>query len=121
LGTTFWIHSFGPNLALKHTVANFRVNVWKNLGGSLREFRPWSTKAVFRVREILIRIRILLFSSVILRIPTKNKILFSEFVLLIIFISAFKDKKSLRSRLRGEIKVFLYFLLVDVEGSRGGP
>ena len=63
---------------------------------------------------ILVRIRILLFSTVADKMPTKYE--FKKFFCLLlfegIFTSVFTDKKSKRSHKIVEIKV-LHFLLVD--------
>jgi hypothetical protein len=60
------------------------------------------------IRDILVRIRILLFSSVADKKQTKNK----DFCLLVFegtFTSVFKDKKSKRSHKKVEMKDFLTF------------
>ncbi len=79
-------------------------------------------KPVFRIRDILQRIRILglririwfrilLFSSVVFRMPTKNKFSCSLFSLST-FTPFFKNNKSLRNHKTGEIKVFSFFCLL---------
>jgi hypothetical protein len=63
-----------------------------------------------------IRIRILLFSSVALRCQKKQGIFASFFPFISYsstFSAVFKDYKSSRSDKRVEIKVFLFFLVVD--------
>jgi hypothetical protein len=80
---------------------------------------------VFRIRDILIRIRILEFvhwitdpdpdpalSSVAFKMATRHKV-FSKFFFYLfvgIFTSSFKDNKSLRSHKIEEIMLFLNFL-----------
>jgi hypothetical protein len=57
-----------------------------------------------------IRIRILLFSSLTFKTPTKNKFkkkFFCPFLFEVTFASFFKDKKSKRSHKTVGIKVFL--------------
>ncbi len=79
------------------------------------------TFGVLRYLDILVRIRILLFSSVTSMMPTRNKF-FSNLLCFTfkrhIFTSVFKDviKKSLNSRNQGFHKNF--FLLM--EGARSG-
>ncbi len=73
---------------------------------------------VFRIRDVLIRqrLRILLFSSVAFKMPTKSKFFPLVFFLLITysskFTSVFKDSKLLISHKTVEIQVYLIFLLV---------
>ncbi len=68
-----------------------------------------------RIRTTDSRIRILLFSSVADKMPTKKKFFFfsKPFCLLLFegptFTSVFKDKKSKRSKIIVEINVFLTF------------
>jgi hypothetical protein len=66
-----------------------------------------------RIRTTDFRIRILLFSSMAFKMPTKNRFVYLSFFLLIrvlfegTFTSVFKDKKSCHKTV--EIKVFLTF------------
>ncbi len=64
-----------------------------------------------RIHATGLRIRILLFPSVAVKIPIKK--LFLCFCILRIFTPVFKDNKLLRSQNTVETKVFFNFLLVD--------
>ncbi len=83
---------------------------------------PWhfGTEPDPRIRttDLWIRIRILLFSSVAFKMPTKKLVFFLGFLLMTFWrnctcTSVFKDIKSWRSHKTVGIKVFLTFLLDD--------
>jgi len=69
------------------------------------------------IRTTDFRVRILLFSLVADKLPTKNKLLLQSFFFLllfeVIFTSVFKDEKSKRSHKIVETKFFLLVLFVD--------
>jgi hypothetical protein len=93
---------------------------------------PWvHTVPLLRIRDILVRIRILgsvpltngsgfrilLFSSVTFKTPTKNIFFLSKFLCSFLFEGIFtsfcKDKKSQRSHKTVEISVFRHFFACD--------
>ncbi len=74
---------------------------------------------MIRTLYLRIRIQILLFSSVTSKMPTKNKF-FSNFLVLIsagTFTSVFKYIKSLSIHVTTEIKDFVIFFCLLMEGS----
>jgi hypothetical protein len=79
--------------------------------------------SIFRDMDLRILIRILLFSSLTLKTPTKNKF-FKEvsafYFLKVSLHHFFKDKKSKRSHRTVGIKVFSYFFCLMIEGSGSG-
>jgi|LakMenEpi03Aug12_release.lakeMendotaPanAssembly.Ray.scaffolds.fasta_scaffold2877274_1 hypothetical protein len=69
---------------------------------------------VFRIRDILIRIRILLFLAVAFKMPTKYDFLKEIFFLICRYTNiSLQDAMSLRSHKTVKIMVYLIFLLVD--------
>ncbi len=73
--------------------------------GALYRKTGWSSGAVFRIRDVLILIRILILGSVHL-ITDPDLDLLSTYCTICTFTSALKDNKSLRSHKTEEIKVF---------------
>jgi hypothetical protein len=96
------------------------------------------SKPVFRIRDILVRIRILrsvplnngsgsmqiiLFSSVTFKMPTKNNLFFSKFLLLFLLKVHLHNSSKIKSHkevIKQKKSRFFFIFYLLMEGSRSG-
>ena len=81
-----------------------------NQAHKLQRLQDHHDSVVTSVPDPVIRIRILLFSSVAFKRPTKKSFFFLGFLTVGKFASVFKNNKVLGSHKTVEIKVFINFL-----------